>query len=272
MLSTYEKEQHEKINSWKIEEPGVVAQGVDMLLSPLIFLAGKVVPVKAIEGALSAANWVAEKAADESDIVRDAGVSAIPELLKKDLAISDKLANEVHNWAIGIASSEGGATGASGAATLIVDIPFVITFALRTIHKIGLCYGYRMDSDEGKMLALQILSASGANSMKEKAIALCAVSQVGKIVAKQSWKRIAEEATMNKGAPEMLIVAIRAVAKQLGVNLTKRKALQLIPVVGAIVGASVNGWWVKEVGWAARRVFQERWLVDNEKIIEQVAV
>jgi len=32
----------------------------------------------------------------------------------------------------------------------------------------------------------------------------------------------------------------------------------------------VNAWYIREVGWAARRAFQERWLIDNEKIIEIV--
>ena len=61
---------------------------------------------------------------------------------------------------------------------------------------------------------------------------------------------------------------IKSLAKQLGINLTKRKALQAIPAIGALVGASVNGWYIKEVGWAARRAFQERWLLENHKIIE----
>ena len=57
-------------------------------------------------------------------------------------------------------------------------------------------------------------------------------------------------------------------AKQIGINITKRKALQAIPVIGALVGGSVNGWYIKDVGWAARRAFQERWLIDNQKILE----
>ena len=44
---------------------------------------------------------------DEDDILRDGGVSYIEELRHKDLRLSDKLADEVHNWAIGTAA-EGG--------------------------------------------------------------------------------------------------------------------------------------------------------------------
>lgn len=48
----------------------------------------------------------------------------------------------------------------------------------------------------------------------------------------------------------------------------KAKRLHAIPAIGALFGASVNGWYIKEVGWAARRAFQERCLLENHKIIE----
>ena len=48
----------------------------------------------------------------------------------------------------------------------------------------------------------------------------------------------------------------------------ERKILQAIPAVGALVGATVNGWYIKEIGWTARRAFQVRWLIENRKVVE----
>ena len=79
---------------------------------------------------------------------------------------------------------------------------------------------------------------------------------------------MAQKAAQKKMSKEAGIIGIKNLGRQLGINLTKRKALQAIPAIGAIVGASANGWYVKEVGWAARRAFQERWLIENGKIIE----
>ena len=79
---------------------------------------------------------------------------------------------------------------------------------------------------------------------------------------------MAQKAASDKMSKEAAVVGVKNLAKQLGVNLTKRKALQIIPVIGAFVGGSVNGWYIKDVGWAARRAFQERWLVENGKMIE----
>jgi hypothetical protein len=51
--------------------------------------------------------------------------------------------------------------------------------------------------------------------------------------------------------------------KQLGINITKRKALAAIPVIGAAIGGTVNYWYLNDVCWAARRSFQERWLKEQ---------
>lgn len=50
--------------------------------------------------------------------------------------------------------------------------------------------------------------------------------------------------------------------------MTKRKTLQTIPIIGAGVGAAMNIAFVQDVAWAARRTFQERWLLKNGKINE----
>jgi uncharacterized protein (DUF697 family) len=113
---------------------------------------------------------------------------------------------------------------------------------------------------------LGILSASGANSMSEKIEALATLRSLEVSIAKQKRKAMAEKAAGRQLSKEGGIIVIKNLAKQLGITLTKRRAMQAIPVIGAAVGASVNGWYVKDVGWAARRSFQERWLVDNKKV------
>ncbi|MBU1413962.1 EcsC family protein [Myxococcota bacterium] len=149
---------------------------------------------------------------------------------------------------------------------LAADIPAVITLALRTIHKIGFCYGFECTSESDKKFILGILSAAGSNSMKEKVASLMLIRSIEVSLLKQTWKAMAQKAAEQQLSKEGGIIAIKSLAKQMGINLTKRKALQAIPVIGAGVGASVNGWYIKEVGWAARRCFQERWLVENEKV------
>ena len=260
----YEKKQIELIKDWEQQVPGVVSKGMGLLAKPAAWLVQKVVPQSAIKAALNAANSAGKKLADESDVLRDGNVRTIEEMRRQSLEKSDQLANEVHNWAIGLATAEGGAAGVTGVAGIAVDIPTVLTLALRTIHKIGLCYGYRADTKEEQDFVLSILSAAGSNSQKEKTEALLALKTIEVVVQKQTWKEIERRAGQQAGK-ELGIIAIKNLCKQLGINLTKRKALQVIPGVGAAVGAAVNADFLRDVGYAARRIYQKRWLEENGK-------
>ena len=265
-LTVYEKNQVKTIKAWKNETPDVISRAVGFLTYPATRVIQKAIPDIAIQMIFDAANFLANQITDTGDIVKAAAVCLISDLKNKDFKLSDELANSIHNRAIGLAVAQGGAAGAVGIVGLAVDIPAIIMLALRTIHKIGLCYGYECHSEMDKNFALGILSVSGANSMSEKIEALATLRLIDVTIAKQKWKAMAEKAAGRQLSKEGGIIAIKDLAKQLGINITKRKAMQAIPFIGAAVGASVNGWYVKDVGWAARRAFQERWLVDNKKV------
>lgn len=268
MLNKYESEQLAAIERWKIEKPSVVSETVGLITAPLAWAVNKVIPTAAIRGALSFSSTAAEWLTDTKDVIRDAGVDSISDLRSFDLEKSDNLANSVHNWAIGIAAAEGGATGTVGIAGLVLDIPSIIVLALRTIHKIGVCYGFEVSTKEDRDFVLSALAVSGANDMSEKVAALATLRTIEVALLKQSFKSMAQKAAEQQISKEAGIIAARNLAKQLGVNMTKRKALQAIPVAGALIGATVNGVYISEVGWTARRLFQERWLLLNEKIID----
>ena len=265
-LSDYEKQQIQAIDAWKSEEPSVVSHAFGSVVEPIVWLVQKVVPDSAIQGAIEGASALGQYLTDTKDILRDAQVENIADLRSGELALCDKLADEVHNWAIGVAMAEGSATGALGIFGAPVDVPAIITIAMRTIHKIGVCYGYESKTSEDGQFALGILGASGANTVREKLAALATLTALRTVLARQSWKVMAEHAAQNQFGKEAVLVTIRSLGKQIGINVTKRRAMAAIPAIGAVVGGSVNGWYIKEVGWAARRAFQERWLVNSGKV------
>jgi uncharacterized protein (DUF697 family) len=149
---------------------------------------------------------------------------------------------------------------------MVADIPVVTTLALGTIHKIGVCYGYRATSEEDASFIYGVLSLSGANSMREKVASLGFLRTLQVVLVKQTWEAMGDKAVANRLSHEGALVLARGLARQLGINLTRRKALAIIPVIGAVVGGSANGWWLKAVGGAARRAFQARWLIDAGKL------
>ena len=265
-MTSYEQKQFDAIEKWEKEEPSVVAQAVGYALKPLTWALQKVIPAKAIEGALTGFDRLALFVTDNGDILRDGQVKSIEELKHKDLKLSDKLADGVKNWAVAISGVEGGGTGWVGLPGLIVDIPALITLSLRTIHKIGLCYGYECYTPEERMRVYQIMSAAGANTMKEKVAAITFMRSLEIMIAKTTWKKIAEKAAANKVGQAALINAVRTIAKQLGINITKRKALAAIPILGLGISAAMNMAFIKDVAEAAIRTYQHTWLIENGKI------
>lgn len=267
-MTNYEKKQCTEIENWKKEEPGVVSEVTGKLFQPISWLVRQIIPEKTFQSAIESANGISKKLIGIEDFKKDANISKIEDMKNKDLQFCDKLADEIHNWAIGYAMTEGAAAGAGGVFTIAVDIPFIITLAFRTINKIGLCYGFEEKTETDKQRVLQILSAAGANTMKEKTISLATLKAIEVAIAKTTWKKMAQTAASNRFSKEAAILSIKSLAKQLGINITKRKALQVVPAVGAGVGALMNRQFITDIAWAARRTFQEAWLNEKYQTIE----
>lgn len=267
-LTKHEREQVREISDWKKKEPSVVDKTLGIAIEPLAWMIRKVVPDAALIGALQMARKLSTMTVDTADVLREAGVVKVSDLKTKDLELSDRLADEVHNWGIGIAAAEGAGTGFFGIFGAPVDVPALIMLSLRTIEKIGVCYGYECKTKEDEDFIMGILSAAGANSVEEKLAALTAIRAIETTLIKQTWKKMAETAAKNQFSKEGAIIGLKALAKQLSINITKRKALAAIPYIGALIGGSMNAWYVRDIGWAARRLFQERWLKENGKVID----
>lgn len=245
------------IKTWKQEEPGVVSQALGTVLSPVTWIIRKIVPQAAIEGVISGMDWAAKQTTSsrgQGDL--------------EDLASCNSNADSVINFHIALAVAEGSAAGFFGALSLPADVPAIILLALRLIRQVGVEYGYEGQTDDDRAFVLSVLSASGANSQGEKVEAIALSSMLMNKLAKETWKTMAVKAATNKLGVDAAIIGTKNLAKSLGINLTKRKALSAIPVVGAVVGGSANGWYIREVGVAAQRNFQERWLRDRNFLLD----
>jgi hypothetical protein len=266
-LTDYEREQVEEIRKWKEEAPGVISKAFDMAAEPFAWFVQKIVPQGIIEGALGFTKVAKPWRSDIEDIKREEEVEKISDLRKQDLKRLDRLANGANNGALGVAVTAGTATGAGGVFATPIDVPAVIAIALQAVHKIGLCYGYECIAKHDREFLLAIMAVSGANSTEEKIAALTALRVLEVVSAKEIWKSMNQWEAQRPFSQESLTISIRNLAKQLGINLVKRRSLASIPAFGALTGGSVNGWYLNDVGWAARRAFQERWLIENKKMM-----
>jgi EcsC protein family len=261
--SDYEREQRKAIDAWKTFSPSLVERTLGYALMPVGWVVQTIVPPSAIEGALRSADWLARQTISEDWVLSKTDIKNVNDKKHRRLREVDSLADSFHRWQVGYAVAEGAAAGFAGLPGLAVDVPSLITLTLRTVRGIGVCYGFGSDSEAEREFVLAVIAAAGANSITEKTAALLFLQKLKVLIATKAFKKMAAQAAQQAISKEAAIIALRDLARQLGVNLTKRKMLQTVPFLGAGIGAAVNWKFMDDVAWAARRAYQERWLQDR---------
>lgn len=256
-LSRYEQAVRDDILRWRDTAP---SWGTRLLAKPAGGAARAVqamVPVEALRTALEKANQLALRLDDRATILRKAGVVDERALALRDLEQCDALAKAISRKAMLLGGAGGAAFGIAGAAGMVLDIPALLTLALRTIHRTGFCYGEGMADPERARLAIGIFALASANSMDEKQSALRALA-TGDNVVDDAWRDGIERVAEREMAKEATVFSLQTLASRVGMHMGARKGAGVVPLLGAIVGSSMNAWYVHDVSQTARRVFQWR--------------
>ena len=143
-----------------------------------------------------------------------------------------------------------------------------MTLSLRTIRRIGATYGYAGTSERERQFIYAVLSVASANSTQQKRTAIDSLRGIETQMLAHNWAVLGERAARRGVSAETMLLVARDVAEQLGLNLTKRKALAAVPVIGAAIGATVNGWYMRDIGTAAQRTYQQRWLQERGRFAD----
>lgn len=233
---------------------------------PIGWVFRKIIPAGAIEGALHGGMWLAELWADKDGVLRDLQAESFDDLADYDLDRLDRAADNVHNWAIAYGSGVGLANGAAGFIAIPLGVPGLINIAMRTVRKIGLCYGYDNLTEEEKLFIFNVMVLAGASGPAEKAASLLALRELQVMIVTQTFKSMAAKAagdSLGKFSAEGFVIAVREFGKRIGIQMTRNRLLMAVPIVGGGVGLLVDGNYIRNIGWAARRAYQERWLRDR---------
>jgi hypothetical protein len=255
-MNTYEQKQLKNLRKWQAQKPD---WGTRLLAGPTS-VAGqavqRLVPVSAIQAALTGINNVALKLSSEQSLAKAAGVSDIEQLRKKPLEVCDRLALREQRRAMAMGGAGGAVFGVVGFAGLAADIPTLLTLVMRTIHRTGLCYGEAVERE----LIIGVFALASANSAAEKAAALAALESDMGDMNHAAVRDGLERAAERELAKEAAVFSLQTLAQRIGVNLGKRKLAGGVPILGAVVGSAVNAWYVRDIAHIAQHVFQERWL------------
>ena len=268
---TYEQYVRDELQAWETKKPTSlqqlgdrVGQGVGKVLGPI----GRVIPKSIQEQATSSVETALNSMGDlMGKTVNTAGLqaqveTAIPEC-SGELEARDQVAMKSLRLHVAAAGVEGAAMGLGGLTTIAADILVFMGIALRSIYDISSAYGYPVDNENEQHFVMMTLAAVSSNGMSEKRNTLIALGLVGKEIRTGTWKSIDKLIAATFAGPFIESIGVKGLAKRLGLNLTKRKAAQLIPVAGAVVGGGMNAIMLNEIAHTAFMVYRRRWLSDN---------
>ena len=256
----------EEINAWEKEGPGFLANVTDFMLWPAMKAAELLIPEgvsqvvsKAIEGCLNTLLWGADYTFSDKDVIatlteKNNSLTSLKVIYNSDdLENMDLSADYYWNQNLVAAIAQGGVYGFTGLVGLAANIPTLYTIVFRCIQQIALCYGFDTSKDDEKVFMLGILSIASASDVASKQAAMVFMRQIQVDIAKKTWKKLAEE-----GGRAAIGPLVRQAAKSIGINLTKRKALMLVPAIGAIIGASFDGMYLQDIARAAKNCYRKR--------------
>ena len=258
-----------EIERWESQGPGFLAQVGDSILWPAQKTAEMLIPEgvqeavgKASEVFLTGLGSAAQLIIDKGEISKK--VKTLLTQNGDELKAADEAAKHYWNWHVGYAAAEGGATGALGLFGIVPDIPLLFTIALRLIQQVGLCYSYDIADEAEQEYVMHILRTGSTADITAKMEFLVGLKQIEQILLKVTWKKMNEALARKEISRLSILAGLRQFAKSLGIQLTKRKALQMVPMVGALVGASFNGVFVNDVGRAAHMSYRRRRIAELE--------
>jgi hypothetical protein len=259
-LDPYEHQQLELIRAWRSQQPGLATRTIGKASAPLADAAEKMVPTVLLRMSLDVVHAAAVRISDRKSILKRAGVEAIEDLRGLPMPACDALAQQVSRRAALLAGGSGAVFGLAGGLGLAADLPALLTLTFRTIHRVGLCYGEDLAAPERRQLPVAVFALASANSMEEKEDALHAIDAVEGGADSEAGLDGLGRAAQRELAKDSVAFSLNNLGKSLARNLGWRKAGESLPLVGALVGGSVNAWYLHDLARAARYSFQLRWL------------
>jgi uncharacterized protein (DUF697 family) len=267
-LRDYEKEILQEIADWEARER---TSGLFGLLSAAAALPVQLIfQTKAAQSALEAMSdaiysflnkiyglsgrtfkptAVLERLAEEEEIK----VGTVAELQDCDIRKLDRVVRQIFGSHAIVASLEGAGCGLGGLALIAADIPVLLGVNFRMIRQIGTVYGYDTTAEAEVDIALKIIQIA-ASTPQERQSGLLEIDTLTETIRTAGAKF-----GMYAG-----VLAMQRFSRLLGEALARRKLGQLIPLVGAGIGAGINYRFTSEVGETAYMVYRKRFLKDKQ--------
>lgn len=141
------------------------------------------------------------------------------------------------------------------ATAFAADVASVLGLAARTVASTAQYYGYDPRQPEEQVFMMSVLGLGMAAGTPAKTAAYAELSQLTQLLFRNAaWEKLNEK---------VLTKIAQQFATKFGVDLTKKKLGQVVPVAGMAVGAVLNFALIDRIAAAVNDAYRERFLIER---------
>lgn len=171
-----------------------------------------------------------------------------PPLHQQTLAVRETLITEKINQYRKAAAAEGGITGAGGLLMGLADFPLLIGIKIKLLYSIAALYGYNVDEYKERVYLLYIFQLAFSSQENRR----------------QVFQRMINWQQQSNQLPGTLDnFDWRTFQQEYRDHIDLAKMAQLVPIIGAPVGAVVNYRLIKKLGDTAMNAYRMRWFEEG---------
>lgn len=150
------------------------------------------------------------------------------------------------------AAVSGAVGGTFGFSALAIELPLSTTIMLRSVADIARSEGFDLDKVETKQACLEVFALGGPSENDDavdtayyatRSFTAEAMQILSKELSEIATKKVSVNAAMNLTPTQTgkwLATLIEKVATRFGIVITEKTAAQVVPVIGAFAGATLN--------------------------------
>lgn len=232
---------YEGLQKWLKEElnpPNPLDKGTDKIQNFFF----KVTPKQIHEAITAAMKTFTTLIATGSGIVLPEVDGAVP------LRIREDMAREIIEKYTKLAIASGAGTGAGGLWIGLLDLPMLMSLKVRMLYEITSVFGYRPENTFEKLYILRTFQTAFSNPMKRE-------EKIKRLIAHKTIENKAEEIYQNFDWVSF--------QREYRDYLDLAKLFQLVPGVGAVVGAIANRQLMNRLGKVAIGAYRLRYFQDH---------
>lgn len=283
-LNASESKILDEIAGWKAENPSFLNRATDFVSKPISWLTDKLTP-EDVKGSVSGVTEkVVEKLQDMSqwtvnseDVLTatrefEIQATSIAGLKKASIHDLDHVAQSFIDGNTRLATLSGVGTGLVGWPGLIADLPALFSFSVRTIYQIGLCYGFDLVGESENpvdrafemayMMRIFKVATSADKVQKQRALAELKDFEAGRYG--EAYSDVMGDFTTKQLGKNATSFVSRIIIKEIVERTITKKAVGLVPGLGAVFSGGFNYVYLKDVGEAAFMLYRERFLLDKK--------